>query len=135
MNIHEVTNKDSGIAVTGDTVIVCRWTSAPDDTVPTVVGTGLISFLPASDLVIRHIKHVDDIRTELPGGVWEEENGELITDMDIYGDEYGDIAALFGFRVGEADPENYDGLPSPFSGDVWECVGTGITLLTIDFWD
>lgn len=80
------------------------------------------------------LRDVEDIRDELPGKVWIDEDGNADTDMDIVSDENGDLSALFGIRTGDSDPDFYKDFPHPFSGSVYEIAGTDIKVITIKNW-
>lgn len=136
-NLYEDTAHEAGIIIHGEeAVIVTNWSSYGDNRVPMLLAPlGLMEW-PIEDEGAKTVKlrDVEDIRDELPGKVWINEDGDAETDMDIVSDENGDLSALFGIRTGDSDPDFYKGIPHPFSGSVYEIAGTDIKVITIKNW-
>lgn len=136
-NLYEDTAHESGIIIHGEeAVIVTNWGSYGDNRVPMLLAPlGLMEWpIEDEDAKIVKLRDVEDIRDELPGKVWINEDGDAETDMDIVSDENGDLSALFGIRTGDTDPDFYEGFPHPFSGSVYEITGTDIKVITIKNW-
>lgn len=137
-NLYNDTNHEAGIIIHGEkAVIVTNWISYGDNRVPMALSPlGLIEW-PIEDegAKIEKLRDVEDIRDELPGKVWIDEDGDADTDMDIVSDENGDLSALFGIRTGDTDPDFYKTIPGPFCGGVYEITGTNIKVITIRAWD
>ena len=133
-HLYEDTAHEAGIIIHGEeAVIVAHWSSYGDNRVPMLLAPlGLMEW-PVEDenAKIVKLRDVEDIRDELPGKVWINEDGDAETDMDIVSDENGDLSALFGIRTGDTDPDFYEGIPHPFSGSVYEIAGTDIKVITI----
>lgn len=136
-NLYEDTAHEAGIIIHGEeAVIVTNWGSYGDNRVPMLLAPlGLMEW-PSEDedAKIVKLRDVEDIRDELPGRVWINEDDDAETDMDIVSDENGDLSALFGIRTGDTDPDFYKDFPHPFSGSVYEIAGTGIKVITIKNW-
>ena len=118
-------------------MIVTNWSSYGDNRVPMLLDPlGLMEW-PVDDededVKIVKLRDVEDIRDELPGKVWVNEDGDAETDMDIVYDANGDLSALF--RTGDTDPDFYKSIPRPFSGSVYEITGADIKVITIRVWD
>ena len=136
-NLYEDTAHEAGIIIHGEeAVIVTNWGSYVDNRVPMLLAPlGLMEWpIEDEDAKIVKLRDVEDIRDELPGKVWIDEDGNADTDMDIVSDENGDLSALFGIRTGDSDPDFYKGIPHPFSGSVYEIAGTDIKVITIKNW-
>lgn len=136
-NLYEDTAHEAGIIIHGEeAVIVANWGSYGDNRVPMLLAPlGLIEWtIEDEDAKIVKLRDVEDIRDELPGKVWINEDGDAETDMDIVSDENGDLSALFGIRTGDSDPDFYEDFPHPFSGSVYEIAGTDIKIITIKNW-
>ena len=137
-NLHNDTNHEAGIIIHGEkAVIVVNWSSYEDNRVPMLLEPlGLMEW-PVEDegAKIVKVRDVEDIRDELPGKVWINEDGDADTDMDIVYDANGDLSALFGIQTGDTDPDFYKTIPGPFSGSVYEITGTDIKVITIRVWD
>ena len=136
-NLYEDTAHEAGIIIHGEeAVIVTNWGSYGDNRVPMLLAPlGLMEWpIEDEDAKIVKLRDVEDIRDELPGKVWIDEDGDAETDMDIVSDENGDLSALFGIRTGDTDPDFYKGIPHPFSGSVYEIAGTDIKVITIKNW-
>lgn len=137
-NLYEDTVHEAGIIIHGEeSVIVTNWSSYGDNRVPMLLAPlGLMEWpIEDEDAKIVKLRDVEDIRDELPGKVWIDEDGNADTDMDIVSDENGDLSALFGIRTGDTDPDFYKGIPHPFSGSVYEIAGTDIKVITIENWN
>lgn len=137
-NLYEDTAHEAGIIIHGEeSVIVTNWSSYGDNRVPMLLTPlGLMEWpIEDEDAKIVKLRDVEDIRDELPGKVWIDEDGNADTDMDIVSDENGDLSALFGIRTGDTDPDFYKGIPHPFSGSVYEIAGTDIKVITIENWN
>lgn len=137
-NLYNDTNHEAGIIIHGEkAVIVANWSGYEDNRVPMLLAPlGLMEWpVEDEDAKIVKLRDVEDIRDELPGKVWINEDGDAETDMDIVSDENGDLSALFGIRTGDTDPDFYEGIPHPFSGSVYEIAGTDIKVLTIEMWN
>ena len=137
-NLYEDTAHEAGIIIHGEeAVIVTNWGSYGDNRVPMLLAPlGLMEWpIEDEDAKIVKLCDVEDIRDELPGKVWIDEDGNADTDMDIVSDENGDLSALFGIRTGDTDPDFYKGIPHPFSGSVYEIAGTDIKVITIENWN
>jgi hypothetical protein len=94
VNLFELTGRESGIVIfdSGE-IAVCRWSIEYEDTLP-------LTTIPYKDLEVQEEYDVDDIRKELGGTVYrDEDTGKLDTDLPIIEDKFGDIAALFGFDL------------------------------------
>lgn len=136
-NLYNDTNHEAGIIIHGEeAVIVTNWGSYGDNRVPMLLAPlGLMEWpIEDEDAKIVKLRDVEDIRDELPGKVWINEDGDAETDMDIVSDENGDLSALFGIRTGDSDPDFYKDFPHPFSGSVYEIAGTDIKIITIKNW-
>ena len=136
-NLYEDTAHEAGIIIHGEeAVIVTNWSSYGDIRVPMLLAPlGLMEWpIEDEDAKIVKLRDVEDIRDELPGKVWIDEDGNADTDMDIVSDENGDLSALFGIRTGDTDPDFYEDFPHPFSGSVYEIAGTDIKVITIKNW-
>lgn len=136
-NLYEDTAHEAGIIIHGEeAVIVTNWGSYGDNRVPMLLAPlGLMEWpIADEDAKIVKLRDVEDIRNELPGKVWINEDGDAETDMDIVSDENGDLSALFGIRTGDSDPDFYEDFPHPFSGSVYEIAGTDIKIITIKNW-
>ena len=136
-NLYNDTNHEAGIIIHGEeAVIVTNWGSYGDNRVPMLLAPlGLMEWpIEDEDAKIVKLRDVEDIRDELPGKVWINEDGDAETDMDIVSDENGDLSALFGIRTGDSDPDFYEDFPHPFSGSVYEIAGTDIKVITIKNW-
>lgn len=139
-NLYNDTNHEAGIIIHGEeAVIVTNWSSYGDNRVPMLLDPlGLMEW-PVDDededVKIVKLRDVEDIRDELPGKVWVNEDGDAETDMDIVYDANGDLSALFGIRTGDTDPDFYKSIPRPFSGSVYEITGADIKVITIRVWD
>lgn len=139
-NLYEDTAHEAGIIIHGEeAVIVTNWGSYGDNRVPMLLAPlGLMEW-PVDDedenMKIVKLRDVEDIRGELPGKVWINEDGDAETDMDIVSDENGDLSALFGIRTGDTDPGFYKTIPGPFCGSVYEITGTDIKVITIRAWN
>lgn len=137
-NLYEDTAHEAGIIIHGEeAVIVTNWSNYGDNRVPMLLAPLDLMEWPVDDedAKIVKLRDVEDIRDELPGKVWIDEDGDADTDMDIVSDENGDLSALFGIRTGDADPDFYKSIPRPFSGSVYEITGTDIKVITIRIWD
>ena len=137
-NLYEDTAHEAGIIIHGEeAVIVTNWSSYGDNRVPMLLAPlGLMEWpIEDEDAKIVKLRDVEDIRDELPGKVWINEDGDAETDMDIVSDENGDLSALFGIRTGDTDPDFYKDFPHPFSGSVYEIAGTDIKVITIEIWN
>ena len=136
-NLYNDTNHEAGIIIHGEkAVIVANWSSYEDNRVPMLLEPlGLMEW-PVEDegAKIVKVRDVEDIRDELPGKVWINEDGDADTDMDIVYDANGDLSALFGIQTGDTDPDFYKSIPRPFSGSVYEITGTDIKVITIGVW-
>jgi hypothetical protein len=136
-NLYEDTAHEAGIIIHGEeAVIVTNWSSYGDNRVPMLLAPlGLMEWLiEDEDAKTVKLRDVEDIRDELPGKVWINEDGDADTDMDIVYDANGDLSALFGIRTGDTDPDFYKDFPHPFSGSVYEIAGTDIKVITIKNW-
>lgn len=136
-NLYEDTAHEAGIIIHGEeAVIVTNWGSYGDNRVPMLLAPlGLMEWpIEDEDAKIVKLRDVEDIRDELPGKVWIDEDGNADTDMDIVSDENGDLSALFGIRTSDTDPDFYEDFPHPFSGSVYEIAGTDIKIITIKNW-
>ena len=136
-NLYEDTAHEAGIIIHGEeAVIVTNWGSYRDNHVPMLLAPlGLMEWpIEDEEAKIVKLRDVEDIRDELPGRVWINEDGDAETDMDIVSDENGDLSALFGIRTGDTDPDFYKDFLHPFSGSVYEIAGTGIKVITIKNW-
>lgn len=136
-NLYEDTAHEAGIIIHGEeAVIVTNWSSYGDNRVPMLLAPlGLMEWpIEDEDAKIVKLRGVEDIRDELPGKVWIDEDGNADTGMDIVSDENGDLSALFGIRTGDTDPDFYEDFPHPFSGSVYEIAGTDIKVITIKNW-
>lgn len=136
-NLYEDTAHEAGIIIHGEeAVIVTNWSSYGNNRVPMLLAPlGLMEWpIEDEDAKIVKLRDVEDIRDELPGKVWIDEDGNADTDMDIVSDENGDLSALFGIRTGDTDPDFYKDFPHPFSGSVYEIARTGIKVITIKNW-
>ena len=136
-NLYEDTAHEAGIIIHGEeAVIVTNWGSYGDNRVPMLLAPlGLMEWpIEDEDAKIVKLRDVEDIRDELPGKVWINEDGDAETDMDIVSDENGDLSALFGIRTGDTAPDFYKGIPHPFSGSVYEIAGIDIKVITIKNW-
>ena len=137
-NLYNDTNHEAGIIIHGEkAVIVTNWSSYGDNRVPMLLAPlGLMEWpVEDEDAKIVKVRDVEDIRDELPGKVWINEDGDADTDMDIVYDVNGDLSALFGIQTGDTDPDIYKDMPHPFSGSVYEVTGTDIKVVTIEFWN
>ena len=137
-NLYEDTAHEAGIIIHGEeAVIVTNWSSYGDNRIPMLLAPlGLMEWsIEDEDAKIVKLRDVEDIRDELPGRVWINEDGDAETDMDIVSDENGDLSALFGSRTGDTDPDFYKDFPHPFSGSVYEIAGTDIKVITIEIWN
>lgn len=137
-NLYEDTAHEAGIIIHGEeAVIVTNWGSYGDNRVPMLLAPlGLMEWpIEDEDAKIVKLRDVEDIRDELPGKVWINEDGDADTDMDIVYDANGDLSALFGIQTGDTDPDIYKDMPHPFSGSVYEVTGTDIKVVTIEFWN
>lgn len=137
-NLYEDTAHEAGIIIHGEeAVIVTNWSSYGDNRVPMLLAPlGLMEWpIEDEDAKIVKLRDVEDIRDELPGKVWINEDGDADTDMDIVYDANGDLSALFGIQTGDTDPDIYKDMPHPFSGSVYEVTGTDIKVVTIEFWN
>lgn len=137
-NLYEDTAHEAGIIIHGEeAVIVTNWSSYEDNRVPMLLAPlGLMEWpVDDEDAKIVKVRDVEDIRDELPGKVWINEDGDADTDMDIVYDAHGDLSALFGIQTGDTDPDIYKDMPHPFSGSVYEVTGTDIKVVTIEFWN
>lgn len=137
-NLYNDTAHEAGIIIHGEeAVIVTNWSSYEDNRVPMLLAPlGLIEWpVDDEDAKIVKVRDVEDIRDELPGKVWINEDGDADTDMDIVYDANGDLSALFGIQTGDTDPDIYKDMPHPFSGSVYEVTGTDIKVVTIEFWN
>lgn len=137
-NLYEDTAHEAGIIIHGEeAVIVTNWGSYRDNRVPMLLAPlGLMEWpVEDEDAKIVKLRDVEDIRDELPGKVWINEDGDAETDMDIVSDENGDLSALFGIRTGDTDPDFYKDFPHPFSGSIYEIAGTDIRVITIKNWN
>lgn len=137
-NLYNDTAHEAGIVIHGEeAVIVTNWSSYEDNRVPMLLAPlGLIEWpVDDEDAKIVKVRDVEDIRDELPGKVWINEDGDADTDMDIVYDANGDLSALFGIQTGDTDPDIYKDMPHPFSGSVYEVTGTDIKVVTIEFWN
>lgn len=137
-NLYEDTAHEAGIIIHGEeAVIVTNWSSYEDNRVPMLLAPlGLMEWpVDDEDAKIVKVRDVEDIRDELPGKVWINEDGDADTDMDIVYDANGDLSALFGIQTGDTDPDIYKDMPHPFSGSVYEVTGTDIKVVTIEFWN
>ena len=136
-NLYEETAHKAGMIIHGEeAMIVTNWGSYGDNRVPMLLAPlGLMEWpIEDEDAKIVKLRDVEDIRDELPGKVWINEDGDAETDMDIVSDENGDLSALFGIRTGDTDPDFYKDFPHPFSGSVYEIAGTDIKVITIKNW-
>lgn len=136
-NLYEDTAHEAGIIIHGEeAVIATNWGSYGDNRVPMLLAPlGLMEWpIEDEDAKIVKLRDVEDIRDELPGKVWINEDGDAETDMDIVSDENGDLSALFGIHTGYTDPDFYEDFPHPFSGSVYEIAGTDIKVITIKNW-
>ena len=137
-NLYNDTAHEAGIIIHGEeAVIVTNWSSYGDNRVPMLLAPlGLMEWpIEDEDAKIVKLRDVEDIRDELPGKVWINEDGDADTDMDIVYDANGDLSALFGIQTGDTDPDIYKDMPHPFSGSVYEVTGTDIKVVTIEFWN
>ena len=137
-NLYEDTAHEAGIIIHGEeAVIVTNWSSYGDNRVPMLLAPlGLMEWpVEDEDAKIVKLRDVEDIRDELPGKVWINEDGDADTDMDIVYDANGDLSALFGIQTGDTDPDIYKDMPHPFSGSVYEVTDTDIKVVTIEFWN
>lgn len=133
-NLFDDTHHESGIIVYPDnSVAVLCWPQVDDNLLPHFEPSGLVVWLPVSeDIEISEPECIKDIRDALPDTLWVDESGALASDMEILADEFGDLPALFGFRISDdADPANYDEFG--YSGVVYEV--DGIKIVTCDFWN
>lgn len=80
-------------------------------------------------------REVEDIRKEIPGSVWavEGEKNQIDTDLDIVYDQFDDIPAIFGFKAGDADPDDYDVFG--YSGAIYHLTSRDdVKIIVPDFW-
>ena len=142
----KATHHESGIAVytedgLSNSLVVANWASsdAAENALPLALfALGTIWRREPEDAELIKVKDVDDVREEFGGSVFEdpEEPGTVDTDLDIVEDPNGDIAAMFGFKTGDANPEWYKEYEMPYSGSVWRVSGRDdVYLITVDMWN
>ena len=127
----ELTNQESGIIIyDGESVGVFNWSSLEDAQMPCVLGGMFVMGWYCAELegeaeeLQEQLEHtyVADIRCVLPGECWYDDDEEALdTDMDIVSDDYGDVAALWGYDTGNgaAVSRDDDGRLEPTPGEVW----------------
>lgn len=136
-NLMRDTGHEAGIIVFEDnSVTVCNWQECDDNQLPLLlpISQSPIPWTFNGDHKLIKLKDCDDIRNELPGTVWLDDENIVKTDIKINYDASNDLTALFGIRVGNADPEIYQDA-NPYKGAVWKLDDEDITILTIDSWN
>ena len=129
----------SGIIIYDEKVLVCDWAGLPG--LPEVTFSYDIILEDSEIIELTDIKHVDDIRSVLPGTM--EYNPETrrvyAKDMDLLHADKGDLAALFGFQPvnGAKAKLNADGSTKLIAGTCYELAGRGERLIVVapDDWD
>ncbi len=140
------TSHEAGILIYGhNSVIVCNWGTCEDNYIPIASPFGTLMPWPYPDEdgekhTLIEDKHVDDVRSLLPGTVWMDDEDDMTcdTDMDIVSDKFGDLSALFGIKTGDTDPALYTDPsdPAPYSGTLWRVSGIDdVQIITLDSWN
>lgn len=112
MTLQELTGHESGIVIYEDgSVAVYNWISCSENELPIVFPIPMPINWPEAEDVFDDVtaKHVDDIRDEIPGTIWIEEDvgdEDLVTDLDIVYDENNDLVRLF---LEQLEPCDYMG--------------------------
>lgn len=137
-NLNE-TKHDIGVFIRDDgSVMVALWMpDCEDNTAP--VSMNRMCNMPMDyefDDTVTLVKEKDvaDVRNELPGRVWLNDDGEVETDMRIEFDYMNDLPEMFGIRVDE-DGVAYrrkDIADDSYPGTVYRFDGTGYKLITVD---
>ena len=113
MTLFELTNHESGIIIYGDTTVgVFNWMDCDDNQLPILSPICTPVRWPDNSDVFDGVtsKHLDDIRDEIPGTIWIEEDNcdEVVadTDLDIVYDGNNDLLRLF---LEQLEPCDYTG--------------------------
>lgn len=114
MTLMELTGHEAGIIIYGDNSVgVFNWGNYDENRIPILAPGGIPMAWPEADDVFVGAteKRVNDIRDEIPGTIWvEEDYGDEVvanTDLDIVYDELNDLARLF---LEDLDPMEYNGM-------------------------
>ena len=97
----ELTDQESGIIIYNDiSVGVFNWGNIHDYSIPVTFCGRPISWPLSDDFAFDKVKNtvrkIDDIRTEIPGSIWlNDESGIAETNLDIVFDENCDLLRLF----------------------------------------
>ena len=142
--LRELTNQESGIIIYGgDTVGVFNWPNLGDAQMPCTFGGMFVMgwYCPELEGEAEELRaqlehtYVADIRCILPGECWYDDDEEALdTDMDIVSDDFGDVAALWGYDTGKGALVNRDddGRLEPTPGEVWRL--DGYTIIVPEGW-
>lgn len=139
-NLEELTGgRGSGIIIYDEKVLVCDWSGQQG--LPEVTFSYDIILEDSELIELTDIKHVDDIRSVLPGTMEYNPDTRKVyaKNMDLLHDDRGDLAALFGFQPvnGAKAKLNADGSIRPIAGTCYELAGRGERLIVVapEGWD
>ena len=133
-NLTELTGgHTSGILIYEEQVIVCDWSETKG--LPFVTFAHDFVFTGSDDVTLSDIKHVDDVRTVLPGIVEYDPERQTLRGkgMDIFSDSIGDIPALFGYQARDGRPPELaeDGSVLPVAAVCYYLSGGGETVVAV----
>lgn len=102
--LFELTGQESGIVIYGESVLVVNWmVECRDGWLPVLSSIGTVMEWPEDKpLEVTSFERIDDIRDMLPGTISADGDEVIAVDMDIVYDYYNDLAALWGYEVGNA---------------------------------
>lgn len=132
-NLMSMTQHEAGVVVYDTDVVVANWGQYDDGRLPMVAPGGIVFPWP-TEWDVAEEYHSDDIRGELPGEVIVDGNTATIKGMTVFGDEFGDIPALWGIDTGLGAVLS----DCPTSGTIYKLRlsdGSGAVVIAPDEWN